>query len=80
MDIQLEYPYCQNLFVVNTKEINCAIFRHAVFKSNMQPINPHESKENCDKLVAEGLVFGCAKPFKIIITDEKYLVEICDYI
>jgi hypothetical protein len=43
-------------------------------------IPPHENKINCDKLVADDMVYGCAKPFQIIKKDDIYVVEICDYI
>jgi hypothetical protein len=80
MDIELECPHCKNYFIVNEKEINCGIFRHAVYKKNIKPINPHETKENCEKLIKEELIYGCAKPFKISKQENKYVIEICDYI
>ena len=81
MDLELECPHCKQFFIVNNKEINCGIFRHAVYKKNLIPINPHETEINCNKLVENNLVFGCAKPFKIVKTlDNKYIVSICDYI
>ena len=49
-----------------SNEINCGIFRHAVYKSNLMQIPPHENKINCDKLIADEMVYGCAKPFQII--------------
>lgn len=80
MDLELICPHCNNFVIVNTKDINCGIFRHAVYIKDMKPINPHETKENCDELVKNNLVYGCGKPFKIIQIDNKYFVEICDYI
>jgi len=80
MDIELICPHCKDYFIVNKKDINCAIFRHAVFKKNFHPINPHETKEKCQELVDNNLVFGCAKPFKLILNNDKYEAEICDYI
>jgi hypothetical protein len=59
------------------EELNCRIFRHAVYISNMEPIPPHSSQLECERLVAESLVYGCAKPFRIT---EQNQVEICDYI
>ena len=79
MDIQLNCPHCQEKFIVNEKDINCAIFRHAVYKNNMQPINPHASLDECTKLLNDNLVYGCAKPFKII-KNETYEAIICDYV
>ena len=82
MDEFLDFicPHCDCHLVVHRNEINCSIFRHAVYKHNMQQINPHESKENCDKLIQEDKVFGCGKPFKIITEENKYQIIICDYI
>jgi hypothetical protein len=80
MDIELKCPHCNEYFVVNTNQINCAIFRHAVYRNNMQPINPHENKENCEMLINNGVVYGCAKPFRIINQNNTYTVEVCDYI
>jgi hypothetical protein len=87
--IFLKCPHCGVFVAIYKKEINCKIFRHGVFKSNFKQINPHETKENCDKYVEEDLIFGCGKPFKIfnIIehTDsnekkENYYLENCGYI
>jgi hypothetical protein len=81
MDLELKCPHCSQTLIVNTNDINCGIFRHAVFKNNMQPINPHESEANCTQLVNNGLVYGCAKPFKLTKdSDDKYHIESCDYI
>ena len=67
-------PNCGAYAVID--EINCTIFRHAVYKTNLQPINPHATKEECEKLLANDEIYGCAKPFKY---DGK-TIEICDYI
>ena len=80
MDLELNCPHCNGIIVVNTSHINCAIFRHAVYKNTMQPIHPHESKINCDKLIETNSVYGCTKPFKIIKEKDKYITIICDYI
>jgi hypothetical protein len=80
MDLELICPHCNEVFIVAENEINCAIFRHAVYKNNYLPINPHESKDNCDKMKEQDIVYGCTKPFKIVKKDEKYSTEICDYI
>jgi hypothetical protein len=44
---------------------------------NGEPIPPHSTKEECDSLVENKLVYGCAKPFQILVTGE---VVICEYI
>lgn len=73
--------HCEEYFIINKNEFNCKILRHAVYKHNMEPINPHLSKDDCDKLVKEDLVYGCAKPLMIIQkNNEDFNVEICNYI
>ena len=51
--------------------------------TNVQ-MDPHTTKEICDELSNNNLIYGCGKPFRIIIdlTGEttQYIVEICDYI
>ena len=68
-------PHC-DLFVW-IEEINCRIFRHAVYKHNGEPIHPHSPQIECEALVREDKVFGCAKPFRLNSLNEP---EICDYI
>ena len=78
--LHLQCPNC-NLFVtINKKEINCAIFRHGVYKKDFKQINPHLDKINCDLLVKNNLIFGCGAPFKIILTDGEYSLIPCEYI
>ena len=75
--------HCGEDFMIQKSDFNCKILRHAVYKNSMHPINPHTPKEECDRLVAEGLVYGCAKPLRISKEKNKegnYEVEICDYI
>lgn len=71
-------PHCQEF--VEIIEINCAIFRHGIFKVSGQQIDPHSSKELCDKYIKDDQIFGCGKPFKVFLKDNILLVEICDYI
>ena len=81
MDLELNCPHCNGIIiVVNTSQINCSIFRHAVYKNTMQQIPPHESKINCDKLIETNSVYGCARPFKVIKEKDKYITITCDYI
>ena len=42
----------------------------------MRFVNPHASKEECERWLQEDLVFGCTKPFKF----DGRKVEICGYI
>lgn len=80
MDIVFECPHCKHIFVMNINELNCRIIRHAVFKNNFVQVNPHLSKEECDKLVKEDLVYGCCKPAKIIQNNDEFVAIECDYI
>ena len=73
-------PHCKQYIQVHTNEINCCIFRHAVYKNTLAPINPHATKEECDKLMTEEKVFGCAGPFRLYKNNDIWYVRICDYI
>ncbi|MAV56626.1 MAG: hypothetical protein CMI79_03745 [Candidatus Pelagibacter sp.] len=80
-DLVLECPHCNNIIIVNRKDINCAIFRHAILKETGKQIDPHSNKEVCDELVKTNKVFGCAKPFKLVKVDSlNYIAEKCHYI
>lgn len=69
------YESCNQYIMIFKHELNCCIFRHAVDKSYKQ-IHPHASKEECEKLIRNDMIYGCCKPFRII--NEK--IEKCDYI
>ena len=72
-------PHCSEICQVKRHEIACKIFRHATFKAKagrFRFVNPHAPKAECDRWVAEGLIWGCGKPFRF---DGKR-VEVCDYI
>ncbi len=78
MDNIIECPHCHEYVII--KELNCAIFRHGVYKNTYNQVDPHASKELCDKLFEENIIYGCGKPFKIVIENDKYNAIICDYI
>jgi hypothetical protein len=80
MILVLACPHCQESFTVAEEDIRCAIFRHASYKHNLEPIPPHSSKDECDRLLEQNQIYGCAKPFRIILTEQGYKTEICDYI
>ena len=81
MDIVFICKHCNESFIVNKNDFNCKILRHGVIKSTLQPINPHESKENCDKLFNNNLIYGCGKPLMIVnINENEFDVLICDYL
>jgi hypothetical protein len=73
-------PHCKQIVQVLKKEFNCKIFRHGIYKKNLKQIDPHLKKEECDRLKKEDLIFGCGKPFQLIITDNSFEVVVCGYI
>ena len=73
-------PHCSSDIIINKKDFNCKIFRHGIFKSNFKQINPHLNKIECDKLINDKKIYGCGKPFKLIIKNNIYSTIICDYI
>lgn len=74
----VDCPHCNLL--VEIEQVNCGIFRHAVFRHNNEPIPPHASKEECEKWLNENAVNGCAKPFQIVIENGEMKAVICDYV
>lgn len=77
-----ECPNCELMIQVNQNEINCSIFRHGVMKNSGIQVDPHLSKEHCDKLIEQNMVNGCCKPFRIYKDQNGKIsyVDICDYI
>jgi hypothetical protein len=71
-------PHCKEAIIM--AKLNCAVFRHGILKRNMKQINPHTKKEKCDALFRANLIYGCGKPFRVIVNDNTYDTEICDYI
>jgi hypothetical protein len=74
-----ECPHCNDLIQVMEDEIYCCIFRCGLYKNTFEQIDPHTSKDECDRLFNEGLIYGCGKPFKFIQENSPY-VEECEYI
>jgi len=77
-ELIVKCPNCNEIIII--EQLNCCIFRHAIMKNTGIQIDPHSSKEVCDKLLNDKLIFGCGNPFKIIINGEKITVEKCGYI
>jgi uncharacterized C2H2 Zn-finger protein len=71
-----ECPHCSMLIEIEKNMINCKIFRHGHYKNNLKQIDPHSSKEICDKLSEQDKIYGCGKPF----TFDGKVVEKCGYI
>jgi hypothetical protein len=62
-------------------EINCSIFRCGIFKDNLEQIPPHLSKVECDNLFSQKLIYGCGKPFQMVLDNKKkYIAVVCDYL
>jgi hypothetical protein len=79
-EIIITCPHCSNIIIIYKKDINCAIFRHGVFISSLEQIDPHTSKILCEKYIREKKIYGCGKPFIIKKNDINYYTEICAYI
>ena len=71
-------PHCN--ITIEIIELNCKIFRCGIFKNNLKQIDPHLSKNKCDELINNNLIYGCGKPFKVDIINNEYISIICDYI
>lgn len=71
-------PHCNQLIII--EKINCAIFRHGIFKESGKQIDPHSSKDICEYYIRGNLIYGCGKPFRIILLNNELKTEICDYI
>lgn len=74
----IECPHCKGSSYID--QINCGIFRHAVYKHNNEPIPPHTSKEECERLCSQDLIYGCSKPFRLVKKEDIYIAVECDYI
>lgn len=72
-------PHCSQDIIVSKRELNCKIFRHGVYKSNYTQIPPHSTFEECQRLIANDLIYGCGKPFEVIEKNGKMVAISCDY-
>ena len=73
-------PHCEEFITVYLKELNCKIFRHGVYKKTLKQINPHLKKPECERLFNEDLIYGCGKPFQLVINGDDIKVQKCGYI
>ena len=70
-------PHCGLQVQVPRDGLNCQIFRHGAYRANPDVgIPPHAPKAECDRLVAEGLIVGCGKPFRF----DGVTATVCDYV
>lgn len=72
-------PHCIANIIIAKNEINCGIFRHGVYKIDNKQIDPHLSKQECDRLYNTNSIYGCGKPFKLV-NNAQWTIEKCDYI
>ena len=79
-ELTLNCPHCYLPVLIQSNEINCAIFRHGTFKSNGKQMDPHTPKVKCDEYAEKGLIYGCGKPFKLVNIDGPITAVVCDYI
>jgi hypothetical protein len=73
----IQCPHCDCDILIT--KINCKIFRHGVYKNTFKQINPHLDKDSCDKLIKNDLIYGCGKPFELILNNNEYIAIKCDY-
>ena len=81
-EICITCPHCKELIYILKSEINCNVFRHGIYKHNLQQMDPHAPKEMCEKLKNEDLIIGCGKPFTLVFNkeDNTFKSVVCDYI
>lgn len=79
-EILVTCPHCGLLISTLKSQINCHIFRHGVYRHNYQQIDPHLNKLGCEWLIEQGLIYGCGKPYKLLLENGKYQAIVCDYI
>ncbi len=77
-EFEVQCPHCKEYVII--EQINCAIFRHGVYKNNLCQIPPHLPKPECDNLIEKDLIYGCGKPFKIEYIGDKWIALECGYI
>lgn len=77
--IMVECPHCGGSILIFRTELNCRIFRHAVFKASGVQINPHTAKDICDLYREQGHILGCGKPFEVVCIGGKEIAQACEY-
>ena len=78
MEPIVKCPFCDEFIII--EKINCGIFRHGIIKSTLKQMEPHLPKDKCDYLKEKNMIFGCGKPFQILMVNEEMIVQKCDYI
>ena len=77
--MNFQCPHCSDEIIIEEKDVNCGIFRHAMMKDGKQ-VDPHASKETIEKLIKNKEIFGCGMPFRLLKRNGTYSIEICDFI
>jgi hypothetical protein len=72
-------PHCGLIIETLKSELQCKIFRHGAYINGLMQIDSHASKEVCDKLYADGLIYGCGKPYEIYSDNNILKIRICGY-
>jgi hypothetical protein len=72
-------PHCGAETTVLSSERNCDTYRHAILRTG-EPVNPHSSKDDIDRLRASGSIYGCGGPFKLSGSGDNTAAVICGYI
>ena len=62
MSLLFVCPTCN--IMIEITALNCGIFRCGIYKDDGLQINPHMSKEECNKIKDD--IYGCGNPFQII--------------
>lgn len=76
----IKCPNCLEDIIIYKNEVNCGVFRHGVYKNNLQPIPPHSNKQDCESMLKNEEIYGCGKPFRVVKNNEELDVFTCDYI
>ncbi len=77
---KFQCPHCSQQLEVHKSETNCCIFRCGIIISSKKQIPPHTSESECDNLRNNGLIYGCARPFRFVYSEGTNYVEKCGYI
>jgi hypothetical protein len=89
--LYIQCPHCER--VIEIIELNCCIFRCGVYCYDInKQIDSHLGKEECEDLVRQEMIYGCGKPFQIIVDpnsdvktkdlaslQDKITVVVCGY-
>lgn len=70
------WPDCPMEFMIADSEIHCGIFRCGVMRGSGDQIAVHATKEQCQRMLAEEMVYGCARPFTITKDPESGVFQI----